>query len=127
MKLSGKELNEFGCPPKLIKFFVNKEFESKSALRNAINNFSQDNRTDEEKLLIKQLENPDCIFQWLLAFGRDWSIDSLWDKSKSQLKRLLLERAILMNGKTPIGNEEMIFPVTELVFFHKSKHKVTLY
>lgn len=41
----------------------------------------------------------------------------------SQMKRWLQDKAVQINGKRPAPNDELEFPITELVFFPKSKEK----
>ncbi len=46
--------------------------------------------------------------------------------SNAEIKRWLKKKSILINGKTPDVNDEIEFPIWELVFFHKSKNRITL-
>ena len=41
----------------------------------------------------------------------------------SQCKRWLQDKAVLINGQRPGPNDEVELPITELVFFPKSKEK----
>lgn len=45
--------------------------------------------------------------------------------SNSELKRWLKKKSVLVNGTTPDVNDEVIFPINQLVFFPKSPHRVT--
>ena len=45
--------------------------------------------------------------------------------SKSEIKRWLNQSSVLINGKKPKAEEEVEFPVAELVFFPKSKTRKT--
>ena len=45
--------------------------------------------------------------------------------SKSEIKRWLNQSSVLINGKKPKAEEEIEFPITELVFFPKSKTRRT--
>lgn len=45
--------------------------------------------------------------------------------SKSEIKRWLNQSSILINGKKPKAEEDVEFPITELVFFPKSKTRKT--
>lgn len=48
--------------------------------------------------------------------------------SHSELKRWLKKKSVLINGVTPDVNDEVKLPIDELVFFHKSPHRiVTIY
>lgn len=46
--------------------------------------------------------------------------------SNSDLRRLLDSGGILINGKKPKSVETVEFPVTELVFFPKSRRRTTM-
>ena len=46
--------------------------------------------------------------------------------SKSEIKRWLNQSSVCINGKRPKAAEDDVeFPVTEIVFFHKSKTRRT--
>lgn len=45
--------------------------------------------------------------------------------SKSEIKRWLNQSSVLINGSKPKAEEEVQFPITELVFFPKSKSRKT--
>ncbi len=45
--------------------------------------------------------------------------------SKSEVKRWLNQSSVLINGKKPKAEEEIEFPITELVFFPKSNTRRT--
>lgn len=47
--------------------------------------------------------------------------------SNSELTRWLNDKAIVINGLTPTAQEEVNFPVTQLIFFPKGKRKTTIY
>ena len=46
--------------------------------------------------------------------------------SNRECKRLLDNHSILINGLTPSSSDEVVFPITELIFFPTSKRKTTL-
>lgn len=45
--------------------------------------------------------------------------------SKSEIKRWLNQSSVLINGAKPKAEDDVEFPITELVFFPKSKTKRT--
>ncbi len=48
--------------------------------------------------------------------------------SNSQIRRWLVDKAVLINGATPGPDDQVDFPITQLVFFPKSdKKRTTLY
>ncbi len=47
--------------------------------------------------------------------------------SKSELIRLFDNKSILINGMRPSSVEEAHLPITQLIFFYKSKDKITRY
>jgi len=46
--------------------------------------------------------------------------------SNSEKRRWLQNRSILINGVKPDWNDEICFPVTELIFFPKSNRRTTM-
>lgn len=46
--------------------------------------------------------------------------------SKSEIRRWLDQKAVLINGKRPSHKEEVHFPIVELVFFPKGSRKTTV-
>lgn len=46
--------------------------------------------------------------------------------SNSEIKRWLKNGAVAINGKKPKPNDEIEFPITELVYFSKGKRKTTI-
>lgn len=69
-------------------------------------------------------------FEYLRELPRDWLPKSLEHGIKSpsngELKRWLLDKSIIINGKTPVPSDEITFPITELVFFPTSKRRTTI-
>ena len=69
--------------------------------------------------------------EFLLDLKKEWgvpmSVDSETPKkaSNSEVRRWLQNKAVLMNGVRPSLNDEVEFPVTELVFFPKGKRRTT--
>lgn len=50
------------------------------------------------------------------------------EATNSEIRRWLKSKAIVINGETPDWNDEIVFPVTQLVFFPKSaRRKTTLF
>ncbi len=47
--------------------------------------------------------------------------------SNSEVKRWLKNGAVIINGKKPKPNDEIEFPITELVYFSKGKRKTTVF
>ena len=45
--------------------------------------------------------------------------------SNSEIKRWLNSKSVLINRKAPLTNEDIKFPITQLVFFPKGKRKTT--
>ena len=46
--------------------------------------------------------------------------------SNSEKRRWLQNRSVVINGVKPNWNDEICFPVTELVFFPKSNRRTTM-
>ena len=46
--------------------------------------------------------------------------------SNAEIKRWLYSYSVIINGLTPLPDDEIIFPITELIFFPKGKRKTTL-
>lgn len=46
--------------------------------------------------------------------------------SGSEVRRWLKNKAVIINGKTPSPEDEVTFPIKQLVFFPKSKRKTTV-
>ena len=46
--------------------------------------------------------------------------------TKSEVKRWLKNKAVIINGKRPKSNDEIKFPITELVYFSNSKRRTTI-
>ena len=46
--------------------------------------------------------------------------------SNSEKRRWLQNRSIIINGVKPTWNDEITFPVTQLVFFPKSNRRTTM-
>lgn len=46
--------------------------------------------------------------------------------SGSEVRRWLKNKAVLINGETPGPEDEVTFPIRQLVFFPKSKRKTTV-
>ncbi len=46
--------------------------------------------------------------------------------SNSEIIRWLVKRSVLINGTTPSPDDEIIFPIAELIFFPKSDRKTTM-
>ena len=46
--------------------------------------------------------------------------------SNSEIKRWLYSHSVIINGLTPLPNDEIIFPITELIFFPEGERKTTL-
>ena len=46
--------------------------------------------------------------------------------SRSEVKRWLKKKSVILNGERPKPNDEISFPVKELVFFPKGKRKCTM-
>lgn len=48
------------------------------------------------------------------------------EASNSEIKRWLKNSAVIINGKKPKPDDEIEFPITELVYFSKGKSKTTV-
>ncbi len=48
------------------------------------------------------------------------------EATNSEIKRWLKSGSVIINGKRPNINDEIEFPITELVFFPKGKRKTTM-
>ena len=46
--------------------------------------------------------------------------------SNAELNRWLQNKSVVINGKSPQPLDEIEYPITELVFFPKSEHRVTI-
>jgi hypothetical protein len=55
-----------------------------------------------------------------------WSREKHGVPTNSELRRWLDSRSVLINGKAPTAKEEITFPIVELVYFPKSKSRVTI-
>jgi len=47
--------------------------------------------------------------------------------SNGELRRWLNDKGISINGERPKANENILFPIQQLVFFPKSKRKTTIW
>ena len=47
--------------------------------------------------------------------------------TNSEIKRWLKNSAVVINGEKPKPNDEIVFPINELVFFPKGKRKTTYF
>jgi hypothetical protein len=133
VKWGGRELKDLGCPPDLIKFFVEKEFDDTQSLLAAIQNFKKTPAKSEEEKEIDRIirEDPDCAFQFLWQLGQEWCLP--WSMqtpdgkmSKRELRQLLEQGAIRINHKFPKPHETVVWPVEDLVFFPGAKRQTTL-
>ena len=52
--------------------------------------------------------------------------DTIINPSNGALRRWLNDGGVLINDSCPKATDEMVFPVTSLVFFPKGKRKTTL-
>ena len=52
--------------------------------------------------------------------------DKLHDPSRSELKRWLNKGSVLINGEKPKPQDDVIFPITELVYFPNSRSRTTM-
>lgn len=123
MKFSGKELHELGVPPNRIKFFVGKEFDSVEHLKS--------------ELEPKEQEQAEKVFTWVDWIFRTFPVNQLpcalvgdrpMPMSKSELKRILNNKSLLINGMFPNATDECKdehFPITEWVWFPKGDRKTT--
>lgn len=46
--------------------------------------------------------------------------------SNSEIKRWLKSSSVIINGKKPNVNDEVEFPITELVYFSKGRRRTTV-
>jgi hypothetical protein len=51
---------------------------------------------------------------------------SCTEATNSEIKRWFKQGAVIINGKRPKPNDEIEFPVTEIVFFPKGKRRTTM-
>ena len=74
-------------------------------------------------------EHEKTVHQFFVNTLCYWPSDMNGDKpvpaSKNSIRRWLENKAILLNGKYPKPNDEMPYPITELVFFPKSPKRRT--
>jgi hypothetical protein len=47
--------------------------------------------------------------------------------SRSEVKRWLKKKSVIINGSKPLPSDEISFPVNELVFFPKGRRKCTMW
>lgn len=120
----GKLLFSLGCPPKKIKFFVGKSFESEEEL---IKIFSEELPKENTE---KKEWPKNCAFSFLktfdhlpMAFNGELPIKA----SNSEIRRWLESGSVEINGEYPKPEDIIIFPVKSLVFFQSSKRKTTFY
>lgn len=69
---------------------------------------------------------------YLISLPREWLPRSTERgktglASKSEIKRWLLNKAVIINGKTPLPQDEISFPIRELIFFPKGNKRTTIY
>ena len=73
----------------------------------------------------------ECVkaIDYLKSLPRNWLPKNLEHgikaPSNGALIRWLKNKAIIINGKTPMPQDEIDFPITELVFFPASKKRKT--
>jgi hypothetical protein len=123
MKFSGKELFDLGVPQNKIKFFLGKEFDSIEHLQN--------------ELKPKEQEEVVRVFTWVDWILRTFPVTQLlcalvgdrpMPMSKSELKRILNNKSLKINGMFPTATDECKdehFPITEWVWFPKGDRKTT--
>lgn len=46
--------------------------------------------------------------------------------SNSEIRRWLMSRSVVINGMTPLPEEEITFPITELTFFPSGRRRCTM-
>lgn len=125
MKFTGKELFDLGVPKNKIKFFVGREFSSIDELKEELIPKTQEN---------SKLENTWLEFIWdvfphlpMLIKG-DEKTGIPIKMSKSELKRLMDNKAVLINGNTPSSRDVKDEFCEEIIFFPNSdKHRNTLF
>ena len=122
LKFSGKELFELGCPQNKIKLFVNKEFESVDELTKLFANKESTNKVEysDDSAYLFLLEIRDKISLPLSIEGKH-----LGQPSNGEVKRWLENKAVKINGKFPLPNDNIYHPIKELVFFPNGKRKTT--
>ncbi|KKK90960.1 hypothetical protein LCGC14_2717770 [marine sediment metagenome] len=69
-------------------------------------------------------------FEYLKSLPRSWLPKTvergILPPSNSDLKRWLRMSAVIINGTKPKAQDEIEFPITELVFFSKGTRKTTM-
>jgi len=122
MKFNGKQLFELGVPQNKIKFFVNFEFESEQALLDKLN---------EKSEVIEKTK----VFTWVDWVFQTFKVETMPRKmngnspeimSKSEMKRLLDNKSIEINGKFPTSETEVTdddFPIKSFIWFPNGKRK----
>ena len=69
-------------------------------------------------------------FDFLKSLPRSWLPKSvergIKEPSNADLKRWLRNRAVVINGVTPLPSDEVGLPISELVFFPNGRRKTTL-
>ena len=133
MTFTGKQLNDMGCPPNIIKFFVNKEFADENSVKEAFQNHKSLGKNEEEKEADRICkDDPDCAFRVLWDLGQEWSClpgnphQSDGKMTKSELRRILDSGSVRINQKFPKSVDFVDFPINDLVFFSGSKRQTTL-
>ncbi len=46
--------------------------------------------------------------------------------SNSEIRRWLVNKSVLINGMNPLPDDEISFPITDLIFFPKGKSQTTI-
>lgn len=121
MKFSGKELFDIGVPQNKIKFFVGRHFVSKEELLAELN-------TPKEVKIVAENTISDWIVKTFPHLPMTMNGEKPIKMSKSELRRIMDSGGILINGRNPKSDETFLetdFPITEFVWFPKSKRKTT--
>lgn len=124
MTYSGKQLLDLGVPQNKIKYFVNREFGSESDI---FAELSAPKKSGYEKTgeLFNHIWNSLNYCLPTLHNG-----NASVKMSKSELRRLMDQAAVLFNGRRPAAKEDWLcgeVGIAQLIFFPNSKkHTVRL-
>lgn len=124
MKFDGKQLFELGVPKNKIKLYIGLEFESEQDLLEQIK--------PKESTTIKVFTWVDWIWNTFdhlpMTIKGDSKNGSVERMSKSELKRLLDNKSIVINGKCFHSTQECLdeeFPIQSFVWFPSGSRKTT--
>lgn len=122
MTFSGKELFELGVPKNKIKYFIGKDFTSKDEILQILNSKPAITKADESILTVKRWVLDTFDYLPMVMKG-----NLPIKMSNSELSRILDSGGLVINNQTPKSDAPIapLFPISSMVWFPKSSHKIT--